>query len=118
LVEADNGVGVWTDSYDRQLTDVFAIQEEIARAIAGALQISLGLEQGKLLVSNRTGDLDSYQDYLRGLALRRAFSLDEAIKVLEGVVARDPNFAPAWVALGTSYNLIPARLVAAGGDEF
>ena len=50
LVQADNGVNVWADSYDRELTDVFATQEDIAKAIAGALRVPLGLQQGETLV--------------------------------------------------------------------
>ena len=66
LIKADDGIGLWTDNYDRELTDVFAIQEDIATAIAGALRVPLGLQQGERLVSNRTSDVESYQDYLRG----------------------------------------------------
>ena len=72
LVQADNGVNVWAESYDRELTDMFATQEDIAKAIAGALRVPLGLQQGETLVRNRTKDLDSYQQYLRARALVRA----------------------------------------------
>ena len=71
LVKADDGINLWTDSYDRELTDVFAIEEDIAQAIAGALRAPLGLAAGERLVSNRTTDVDSYQDYLRGRSLVR-----------------------------------------------
>src|SRR5205807_5967666 len=53
LVQASNGVSVWSENYDRQLTGVFAIQEDIATAIAGALRMPLGLKQGEQLISNR-----------------------------------------------------------------
>ena len=72
LVQADNGLNVWTDSYDREMTDVFAIQEDIATAIAGALRMPLGLKQGERLVSNRSIDPESYQQYLRAKAMVRA----------------------------------------------
>jgi TolB-like protein len=110
LIQADNGLNVWTESYDRQLTGVFAIQEEIAQAIAGALRVPLGLQQGERLVSNRTDDTASYQDYLRAKALVRARGLQaltDAAALLEQVVARDPNYAPAWAQLSLAYNLIP-----------
>jgi len=78
---------------------VFAVQEEIAQAIAGALRVPLGLQQGDTLVRNRTNDLESYEQYLRARTLYRARAIDESIKVLEPVVARDPGFAPAWAQL-------------------
>ena len=61
LIRADNGSHLWTENYDRNLTDIFAVQEEIAQAIAASLQVPLGLKQGEHLVPNRTNDLDSYQ---------------------------------------------------------
>jgi hypothetical protein len=54
---------VWTDSYDRELKNIFTTQSDIAQAIAGALRAPLGLKAGQNLVSNRTADTDSYQDY-------------------------------------------------------
>jgi TolB-like protein len=106
LVRADSGANLWTESYDRQLSSVFATQEEIARAIAAALSVPLGLQQGDTLVSNRTNDLDTYEQYLRAKALYRSRSIDDAIAVLEPLVMRDPNFAPAWALLAAAY--VPA----------
>jgi len=107
LIRADNGLHLWTENYDRELTDIFAIQEEIAQAIAGALRVPLGLQQGDTLVSNRTSDLASYDRYLRARALFRARAISDAIKILEPVVARDPGFAPAWALLTSAYALTP-----------
>jgi adenylate cyclase len=109
LVQADNGVSVWTDSYDRELKNIFTTQSDIAQAIAGALRAPLGLKAGQNLVSNRTADTDSYQDYLRARALVRARGprVTEAARLLEQVVARDPNYAPAWGLLGQAYALTP-----------
>ena len=103
LIKADDGVHVWTDSYDRELTGVFAIQEDIATAIASALRMPLGLRPGEQLVSNRTRNIDLYQQYLRGRALLRARSINEAVTTLEGVAARDPEFAPARALLASAY---------------
>jgi TolB-like protein len=114
LIEAGNGVQLWSENYDRELKDVFAVQEDIAQAIAASLRVPLGLKQGESLVPSRTANLDSYQDYLRARALVRgrgprepAGPLTEAAKLLEQVVARDPNYAPAWAVLGQAYALIP-----------
>jgi TolB-like protein/Tfp pilus assembly protein PilF len=112
LVQADNGVGVWTDSYDREIKDVFAVQEDIAQAIAASLRVPLGLQQGDSLVANRTADLESYDDYLKAKAMVRSRGLEvaQAIGVLEKVVARDPSFAPAWAMLAYAYALAPGFL--------
>src|SRR5262245_49997656 len=107
LVRAENGAQLWSETYERQFTDIFEIQEDIARAIAGALRVPLGLAQGETLVSNRTTDLDSYQQYLRARALVRARAVDEGIAFLESVVARDANYAPAWALLSQAYGLAP-----------
>ena len=118
LVQADNGVSVWTDSYDRELTSVFTTQEDIAQAIVRALSVPLGLQQGEFLVSNRTNDVESYQQYLRARALYRARAISAALAVLEPVVARDPNFAPAWALLARINILSPIfilRPIFAGG---
>jgi adenylate cyclase len=104
LISADSGLRLWAETYDRQLTDIFQIQEDIARAIAEALRGPLGLSPGELLVPNRSVDLQAYDDYLRAGA-RMHMHPDEAIALLEAVVARDPRFAPAWGLLGYAYNL-------------
>jgi tetratricopeptide (TPR) repeat protein len=90
------------------------IQEDIAQAIAASLRVPLGLKQGESLVPSRTADLDSYQDYLRAKALVRARGahepggpLSDAARLLEQVVAHDPDYAPAWALLGQAYGLIP-----------
>jgi hypothetical protein len=91
------------ENYDRQLNDIFATQEDIAQAIAGALRVPLGLQQGQTLVNNRTGDLESYQQYLRAHGLYRSFSYNEAIAILEPLVARDPNYASRAGPFGRAY---------------
>ena len=99
-----------------RIKGVFALQEDIAKAIAGALRVPLGLKAGQILVANRTTDTDSYQDYLRATALVRSRGrgqsepggpLSQASQLLEEVVARDPEFAPAWAMMALSYGLSP-----------
>jgi TolB-like protein/DNA-binding SARP family transcriptional activator len=109
LIEVDSGLHVWTESYDRELTGVFAIQEEIATAIAGALRVPLGLPPGGTLVSNRDIDPDSYRQFLsaRALLARRGPGVGSAIEILEPLVARNANYAPAWAQLASAYSLAP-----------
>jgi TolB-like protein len=108
LINAADGTHVWTESYDRKLTDIFAVQEDIATAISGALRVPLGLAQGERLVPNRTTNIDSYQDYLRARTLLlncRCLETEvtRATTLLEQVVARDPSYAPAWGLLASAY---------------
>jgi TolB-like protein/Tfp pilus assembly protein PilF len=105
LVQAENGINVWTETYDRELMDVFAIQEDIARAIATSLRMPLGLRPGDVLVQG-TQNLGAYQEYLQAKAWYRDRNSPRSgpyLQTLENVVARDPGFSPAWAALSTVY---------------
>ena len=103
LIEVGKGTHLWSESYDRRLSDIFATQEEIARTIVGSLMTPLGFAPGERLVSNRAIDPESYEQYLRARTIyRRGNSTDRlagAIAMLEQVVARDPGYAPAWALL-------------------
>ena len=105
LVRTDDGVNSWVNSYDRELNDVFAIQEEIATAVAGALRMPLGLRPGEQLVSSRAIDAVSYDQFLRGKAAlgRARFGYAEQLAFLEPVVAKNANYGPAWAALARAY---------------
>ena len=114
LVRTDTGEQLWTQSYDRELKDVFAVQEDIARAIASALQAPLGLNAGENLVANRTNDTDVYENYLRALALYRASDIGQAIGLLESIVKHDPTYARAWSLLALSHINSPPYVKPAG----
>jgi TolB-like protein/DNA-binding SARP family transcriptional activator len=123
VVRADNGLHVWAETYERELADIFAIQEEIAQAIAASLRVPLALQPGGTLVSNRDIDTQSYQQYLSARAIiRTRFNLIErrvpAITVMEQVAARYPGFAPAWAQLALAYMRMGAALpVTVTGEE-
>jgi TolB-like protein/DNA-binding SARP family transcriptional activator len=104
LIRVGDGTRIWSDDYDRQLTDIFAIQEDIAAAIADALKMPLGLAPGQTLVSLRPKDEETYELFLRGRAAYRARRAEEAMRFLEQAVARDPNFAPSWRYLSQARN--------------
>ena len=116
LIEARNGVNVWTQSYDRELTDVFAVQEEIAASIAGALHRQLGLAPGARLVLERPKDQETYDLYLRGRAALRSRTRQEA-ELLEQVVERDPNFAPGWALLSQASRVMALYFERLGEDS-
>jgi TolB-like protein len=108
LIDVSDGSHLWSDQYDREMNDVFAIQTEIAEAIAEALRIPLGLDEGERLVSP-TNDLEAYDLYLTGRAKmrERGKSVFEAVRLFEAAVARDSTWAPAWAGLAESRALLP-----------
>jgi tetratricopeptide (TPR) repeat protein len=108
LIDARNDAHLWAEHYDRDLADVFAIQSEIARAIAEQLQAKLSPQEKDALRTKPTQDTEAYDLYLRAKALMRTTSPGEtgfeevylkAIALLEKTVARDPNFALAYCLL-------------------
>jgi TolB-like protein len=101
LIKADDGTHLWAEDYDRQLTDIFQIQEDIARAIATSLRMPLGLKPGRNLVSTRNVDPEIYQEFLRILA--KQANNDETVDALEKLLDRAPNFAKAWAELSITY---------------
>ena len=106
LVRADNGLNLWSENYDRDLTDIFAIQEEIAKAIAVSLRVPLGLQQGETLVRSRTKDEASYEDYLRAKALVRSREANSGTGLPRPASCWNrsspaiPILRPAWALLG------------------
>jgi len=108
LVDATDNFHVWSESYDRTIDDVFAVQEEIAEAIAEELQVSLDLDADQKLVAP-TGDLDAYELYLTGRARmrERGEGVEEAVQLFEATVARDSSWAPGWAGLAQARSLVP-----------
>jgi TolB-like protein/Tfp pilus assembly protein PilF len=107
LVDARNGYHLWSERYDRDVADVFAIQDEIAHAIARSL--SLRLAPGAIAVRNYTPHVDAYESLLRARHfLRRATPdcLNRARLCLEQAVAVDPDFAQAHVELASCFRLL------------
>jgi TolB-like protein/tetratricopeptide (TPR) repeat protein len=102
LIKADDGTHVWAEDYDREMTDVFAIQEDIARAITASLHMTLGLKPDENLVNNRSIDPESYEQYLRarGVLVSRSRFGDgkqmlNTAAILENVVRKsDTSEAP------------------------
>ncbi|MBY6204557.1 hypothetical protein [Halomonas denitrificans] len=101
LIDASNDAHLWSDSYDRELDNIFAVQEEIAESITTALASILDTES--VNVAAPTDDLTAYQDFLRGRSrFYQRVMLDEAIGDLRGAVDADPDFAQAWAFLAAA----------------
>jgi TolB-like protein len=111
LIETETGFHMRSDTYDRSVDNVFAIQTEIAESIAEEMKVSLGLEAGQGLVV-ATRDLTAYDLYLQGRARMRdrGPGVTEAIELFEAAVASDSSYAPAWASLAESYTLLPHHL--------
>jgi TolB-like protein/DNA-binding winged helix-turn-helix (wHTH) protein/cytochrome c-type biogenesis protein CcmH/NrfG len=117
LVNAADGFHLWSQTYNRELGDIFAIQEEIARSIAGALSVELQLPPEQALNPGRTSDAEAFSAYLRGRDLLRKPSvrrLQEALAWYQRAVERDPGFAEGYVALAEVYALLFDRAALSG----
>ncbi len=111
LIEADDGLTRWSQRYQREITDVFAVQDDIAQAIVGALQEELGEAPAAAPLRERgTSDLTAYDFYLRGRYFfhkRGAESLSQALVYFERAVAQDPDYALAYSGMADVYGLLP-----------
>jgi serine/threonine protein kinase len=99
LVEASTRHSVWADRFDRQMDDVFAIQEEIARSIAQALRITLTPQEEKIIARKPTENPLAYDFYLRGRNYSRRQDFDYALQMFEQAIQLDPNFALAHAGI-------------------
>lgn len=110
LIQTNDGFHLWSETYDRELTDIFAIQEEIADAIAEKLELTLTAEGKSRLAHRRTDDLEAYDLYLLGrhnYGTRTDTGLVKAREYFEAAIAIDSSFAPAWAGLAGVYNALP-----------
>jgi len=109
LIKADDGFHLWSANYDRELTNIFAIQDEIADSIAEALKVSLQLESGAAGNLTGTNSLEAYELYLKGMSLwhqRTASGLSAAIDDFEAAISIDPEFAKAHAGLALTWSVI------------
>jgi len=120
LIEADSGFHLWSESYDRELEDIFAIQDEISAAIAEALEVELALADSQpgtgLPTVPAAASAQAYEYYLRGRQLingRSRSGLEEAVAVLERALELDEAYAPAHAQLA-----IAIALLRSGGGTY
>jgi TolB-like protein len=110
LIEADTGYHLWSDTYDRELDDIFAIQDEISAAIVAALSETLGLESSAAPHVVATSS-EAYNAYLLGqhqLKKRTGLDIEAAIGNFEHALELDPNYAPAHAGIGLAWYLMTA----------
>ena len=106
LIKVADGFHLWSERYDRELTDIFALQDEVTHAIATALQVKLSPETAP---RRRTPDLRAYEAYLKALDQWSRPTPESLVRVkeyLDRAIALDSEFAPAYIALGLYYSMI------------
>lgn len=120
LINVRDGYQLWSERFDRELDDVFAIQDEIARAIVENLQVKLGARSDPQLVKAHTANLDAYNLFLEGRYHwnRRGMSLRHAQRCFTEAVALDPSFALAHSGLADTYNLLGWYRMTAPAEAF
>jgi len=110
LIEVNTDTHLWSETYTRELDDIFAVQDEIAQAIVSALKVTLtGADQAPVS-TQATTNVDAYNNYLLGRHLwnqRSPDSLLASAKPLREAIEADPDYAKAWAALADAYVLIP-----------
>jgi TolB-like protein len=120
LINAADGFHLWSHTYDREMKDVFAVQDEIARAIVNALKVNLERESGAVLVEPHTDNLEAYALYMKARYLWRrksAGALQKGIEYFEQAIALDPCYSLAYAGLADSYvtlgywNYVPPKHV-------
>ena len=108
LINAEDGIQLWSERYDRELHDIFAIQDEIALAITEELKTTL-LEKDKVLINeNRTGNKEAYDLYLKGRFYlnQRGVGIRKALQYFQQAVEKDPEFSLAYSGMADAYFIL------------
>ena len=101
---------LWADTYDRKPTDIFAVESEIAKNVADALQAKLTGSEKSSIAKAPTANPEAYELYLKGRFFwnkRSGADLRKAIEYFNQAIAKDPNYALAYAGLADSYLLLP-----------
>src|SRR6266576_972890 len=121
LINALTNAHLWAEIYDRKLTDIFAVESDIAKTIADTLQAKLTGSEKQLIASQPTSDTTAYELYHKGRSLwerRSGDNIPKAIAFYEQAIARDPNYALAYAGLANAYVLLPYYTSTAQRDAF
>ena len=105
LIDVSNGYQLWSERWDRNIEDVFAVQDEIARALAETLEVRILQDSGAPFVSRATRSAEAYDLYLKGRFFFNRRAARQAIAKFEEAIALDPGYAPAYTGLSDSYGI-------------
>lgn len=109
LVNAADGYQIWAGQYDRDLRDIFAVQEEIARSVVQQLEVTLSAQEHDRLGRKSTADVEAYDYFLRGRSYYYAYTVREvecAVQLFERAIARDPDYALAFAGLADCWSYL------------
>jgi len=121
LIKASDGFHLWSEVYDRQLDDIFGIQDEIATQVVEALKITLLGNDAQRLASRPTHSVEAYEAYLRGhqrMRSRRADELEQAAQYFQRAIDLDPGFALAYVGQAEAVLHLTAYGTLSRGESF
>src|SRR6266536_1684022 len=110
LINALTNAHLWAEIYDRKLSDIFAVQSDIAKTVADTLQAKLTGSEKTAISKEPTTDMTAYELYHKGRSLwekRSGDSIPKAIAFYEQAIARDPNYALAYAGLASAYIILP-----------
>ena len=109
LIKVSDGYQLWSKSYDRELKDVFAIQDEIAQSIVSALEVTLSPRERRAIKQVATADVEAYDYYLRGHQHFRQFrrkSIEVALDMFAKAIEIDPSYASAYAGLAGCHSYL------------
>ncbi|NNE82948.1 MAG: tetratricopeptide repeat protein [Alphaproteobacteria bacterium] len=112
LIDAIKGHQIWTERYDREVKDTFALQDDIALNVLTELEVKFTRGENARAMRGNTQSLEAYQQLARGLRLYRRFTKDgnaEARQLFEEAVESDPEYALAWYLLGWTHQVLAVR---------
>ncbi len=123
LIDVRTDSHLWSETYDRELEDIFAIQDEISGHIVQALKIILGADEKEAMIHAQkpTENLEAYEYYLRGRYFwqrRGEENIRHAIDLFEQATKLDPQFARAWSSLAAAYGTLPTYSDALEDEQF
>ena len=109
LVRVSDGTTLWAAKFDEHFTNIFSIQDSISEQVAGALAVKITGEEAKQLRKNYTTSSDAFQHFIRGRYFWNQRSLEglrKSMTYAQEAIALDPTYAPAYVGIADSYNLL------------
>jgi tetratricopeptide (TPR) repeat protein len=109
LIDTQSDKHLWSETYDRELRDIFAVQSDIATKIAGSLRVALLKEDEEKIAEKPTENMRAYALYLKARTLlvsRKEADLKTAKQLFESAIAMDPAYAPAYSGLADAYLLL------------
>jgi len=115
LTDVASGYQLWSERFDRDAADVFAVQDEIAAGVVEAVKARLSPGEHAVPARPQPANLEAYRSYLKGRHLRGKEHLDGALRAFEEAVRLDPSYGPAWTGLAEAtvlasvFGLVPAR---------